>query len=859
MSFAHPLFLTFMLVPLIWMAYAWRSAQSRCGLALKSISLVAIVIALAEPNVTMPRNKTGVVALVDTSGSITSEDLARASKLITEIERRKGRNWMRVVPFAEQTRNLQAAEVSGGVHLVHTSGESGDATNLEAALTHSMVTIPSGYIPRLVLISDGNENEGSAARAIAELQALHVPVDTIALGGRSSNKLRLESLSLPRQAYAGEQIPVDLTVFSPDYAKVRVDITAEGKNLGSYPVQLESGTNKIRIHARLNSSGATAISGRFSGSALGELPFEQAIELKRARVLFISQDPGVMDENFLRVLTDADLEITRDSKLIDRDLTDIQLVVLNNVDLNNFSGEQKEKLATYVQNGGGLLLIGGERQTYKQDKQFDALDRVLPAKLAPPQTPKGTSVALIIDKSSSMEGRKIELARLSAIGVVEHLRPMDTIGVLIFDNSFQWAVPMRRALDKGLIKRLISGITPDGGTQIAPALNEAYRKVLPSKGTYKHIVLLTDGISEEGDSIELAREAANHDVTISTVGLGQDVNRSYLEKIAESSGGRSYFLNDPQGLEQILLKDVQDYSGSTAVEKALEPIVVHPAEILDGTGMQTAPPLKGYARFIAKPGAETILAIGAPHGGDASAKATSQGEAAELEPMALNEAKLGAKDPLYVRWQYGLGRAAVFSSDAKSRWAEAWVTWPGFDKFWINAARDLLAHTSQTDASADYDSANGDIQVRYRLSDELPAPAVAPPIFVIGPRGFEQRIEIAKAASHLYSGHLHIGRLSGLFRIRPVTESATFPEIGLYRQREEASDFGSDEAVLARISKLTGGHFNVSPEAVFNSDGKYTYSSWRLWPAVLALAIALTLAELILRKWGGLVAMFRRG
>ncbi len=82
------------------------------------------------------------------------------------------------------------------------------------------------------------------------------------------------------------------------------------------------------------------------------------------------------------------------------------------------------------------------------------------------------------------------------------------VGVLIFDNSFQWAVPMRRAEDRTLIKRLISGITPDGGTQIAPALNEAFQRILPSNATYKHIVLLTDGISEEGDSMELSREAA---------------------------------------------------------------------------------------------------------------------------------------------------------------------------------------------------------------------------------------------------------------------------------------------------------------------------------------------------------------
>ena len=125
----------------------------------------------------------------------------------------------------------------------------------------------------------------------------------------------------------------------------------------------------------------------------------------------------------------------------------------------------------------GLLVIAGERNIYDDDKKIeDALDRTLPAKLAPPRSPEGTAVVLIIDKSSSMEGKKIELARLAAIGVVENLRPIDLVGVLIFDNSFQWAVPIRRAEDKTLIKRLISGIVPDGGTQIAPALAEAYRK-----------------------------------------------------------------------------------------------------------------------------------------------------------------------------------------------------------------------------------------------------------------------------------------------------------------------------------------------------------------------------------------------
>jgi Ca-activated chloride channel family protein len=824
----HPWLLLPIIAPVFWVAYGWRDTARRLPLLLKAASFCAALIAFAEPMLTLPRTKVGAVVLVDTSASVTPADLQRASSLVAAMERERGGNWVKVVPFAGQTRLLAGDELAHGIHLKSAASPLGDSTNLEAALESSMSAVPANYIPRLVLISDGNENEGSSARAIAQMRRLQVPVDTIALEGRPSTDLRLDSLSIPRIAYAGEQIPIDLAIRSPGNARASVEVSVEGRMLGANTVRLEGGMNTLRVHARLKTSGATSVSGRIRTDEYGELPFEQAIEMRRAKVLYLSQDPAGSDLNLLRVFEQGAFEVTRDAGFIDRDLNAIQLVVLNNLDLNALSPARKNRLEAYVRDGGGLLLIGGERQVYKEEKRMDALDRALPAKLAPPKSPEGTSVVLIIDKSSSMEGRKIELARLSAIGVVDHLRPIDNIGVLIFDNSFQWAVPMRRAEDKSLIKRLISGITPDGGTQIAPALTEGYRKVLPSKGTFKHIVLLTDGISEEGDSIELAKRAAENQVTISTVGLGQDVNRAYLEKVAATADGRSYFLNEPQGLEQILLKDVKDYTGGTAVERPLAPIVERKAEVLDGVGMEQAPPLKGYARFAAKEGADTILGIDSAR-----------------------------RDPLYVRWQYGLGRSAVFASDAKSRWAADWLNWPGFDKFWTNVARDLLTHADPSEATAELDAANGDIAVTYRISEETPDPGNAPAIFVLGPEKFEKAISVKRIAARLYRGSLHIGSLRGLFRIRPVNESHAFPEVGLYRQQEEQQDYGSNNALLAQIANLTGGRFNPPIESLFEARGRSVSGVWQLWPTLLGLAIALNVAELVARKWGGLLANFR--
>jgi hypothetical protein len=105
---------------------------------------------------------------------------------------------------------------------------------------------------------------------------------------------------------------------------------------------------------------------------------------------------------------------------------------------------------------------------------------------------------------------------------------------------------------------------------------------------------------------------------------------------------------------------------------------------------------------------------------------------------------------------------------------------------------------------------------------------------------------------------VRIGSLEGLFRIRPLIESRAFPEVGLYRQESELSDFGSNDTLLKSIAQATGGRFNPPVNRLFDNDGRFMDSTLRLWPGLLALAILLNLFELALRKWGGIVESFRR-
>lgn len=825
MTFGHPWFLLLALAPLAWGYYEWPKSNRRRALALKVASFVLVFLAIAEPRLDISTSRVAVGMLVDTSASVTQSDLDRASQLASELNSARGRSALRVIPFARATRPAGASEDQRPWKIRPTSGEAGRATDIEAAVREAITSLPAGMLPRLALVSDGLENRGSIARAAWQAQQAGIAIDTFPLQGRSQPAVRLESVSLPPNAFTGEPFSIELALSAPKPVAAEVELAAEGRSLGKSQVSLSAGTTQIRMHASVNTPGALDLSVSIRAEGAGELRFDQAIMLRRPRLLYLSQDSTLVDGNLGNALAAAEFEVVRSQDFGQMKLADFQLVVLNNWDLEKIDPARKGELEQFVKQGGGLLVIGGEHNVYDEKKTAeDALDRVLPAKLLPPRSQEGTVVVLIIDKSSSMDGPKMELAKAAATGAAMNLRPIDQVGVLMFDNSWAWAIPIRKADDRNLIASRIASIFPNGGTQIPPALTEAYQKVLPVTAPYRHILLLTDGISEEGNSYAIAKDAAAQHISISTIGLGADVHREYLEKVAQIAEGKSYFLKDPQGLEQIVLRDVMEHTGSTAVEKTLAPEVAKLTEILEGVDIAKAPPLKGYVRFEAKPTAETIL-------------------------------RFDPREPLLMRWQYGLGRSAVFTSDAKNRWAADWVAWKGYDKFWTNLSRDLLPHTQAGEARVEFDSANGDLVVDYRLGPGVEEPAKLPAIYAIGSDGFQKSVPILRTAAGAYHGRLRIGPRQGLFRVRPLEDSPIFPEIGLYRPETELTEYGANPELLKRVAEFTGGHFQPNASAVFDSGGRSLASVLPLWPGLLALALALGVAEIVMRKWNG---VFRR-
>jgi hypothetical protein len=110
-------------------------------------------------------------------------------------------------------------------------------------------------------------------------------------------------------------------------------------------------------------------------------------------------------------------------------------------------------------------------------------------------------------------------------------------------------------------------------------------------------------------------------------------------------------------------------------------------------------------------------------------------------------------------------------------------------------------------------------------------------------------MDVKKVAAGTFRGVLPIGSRQGLFRARPVEESRAFPEVGMYRPEAELDDYGSNEALLKQVAQFTGGRFQPDPHNVFEPGRRSIETTLQLWPGLLALALILSLAELVMRKW----------
>lgn len=159
------------------------------------------------------------------------------------------------------------------------------------------------------------------------------------------------------------------------------------------------------------------------------------------------------------------------------------------------------------------------------------------------------NVILVLDRSSSMRGRRLFHVKQAARQIIDNLSPADALGVISFNDRGSVVLPAGIGIDKGVARGAIDSITASGGTEIASGLRMGFKQAVQHHNG-RHItrvILLTDGrtYGDEELAFELADLAASQMIGVTAMGLGTDWNDQFLDELAQRANGEAHYISDP--------------------------------------------------------------------------------------------------------------------------------------------------------------------------------------------------------------------------------------------------------------------------------------------------------------------------
>jgi Mg-chelatase subunit ChlD len=166
------------------------------------------------------------------------------------------------------------------------------------------------------------------------------------------------------------------------------------------------------------------------------------------------------------------------------------------------------------------------------------------------------AIALVIDRSGSMTGPKLDAAKTAAKGVSDALFPKDVLDVIAFDSTPQRVVSMQPGDQPMANDAAIDGIAAGGGTDILPAMVDAFDDLSAASARRKHVVLVTDGQAPTAGLAEIVETAAAEGITLSTIALGFDADELTLRSMASTGGGRFYLVSSPYALSAVFTQEL---------------------------------------------------------------------------------------------------------------------------------------------------------------------------------------------------------------------------------------------------------------------------------------------------------------
>jgi uncharacterized membrane protein len=839
-QFTHPLYLLLLPPALAWVTWlAWKSdvqiSRWRRWLAfsLRAIIVTALILALAGLQWLRAMQGMNAFFLLDRSESIPSpqQDASRAYVTKTAATMKRVDKAGMIVFGSEANIETVANSVVDDSKVFAIVGR--ERTDIAGAIQLGTAAFPETGQKRLVLMSDGNENIGDAMTALLAAKDLGVTMDVVPLGVERGNDVSVQRFTLPPKLKQGQVFEGKITIQADAPGKAVMYIERDDKLLAQQEVDLSPGKNLFTFPDTLPDAGFYKYDVRV------EAPGDTVPQNNRAsafanvkgepEILVVSSAPEA-DQPLVAALQSAHLK----TKLVGvnglpatlAEMQSYDSIFLCNVAAGDLGRDAMARLESAVRDFGvGLVCVGGDQTYAAGGYRGTPLEETLPVSMeldSKKVLPKG-AVALVMHGMEFANGNQV--ARDCAQGVLQALGPQDEMGVVLWDGTERWLFPMTPAGDKKELGRQIAGMNQGDLPTFEGVLQLAHEGLKKSTANLKHIIVFSDG-DPSAPSQGLMNALVADRITVSTVLIAGHAGPDNMIWIAAQGHGQFYNIASPDELPQIFIKEAAVILKSAIYEDPFKPQLQFSTEPVRGISAADYPALLGYVATTPKPLAETPLV-------------TDKG------------------DPLLAHWEFGLGRAVAFTSDARAKWAKNWLGWGRYQQFWSQIGQWSLRRLENADFETDVsvDKGEGQISVEaldaqgnYRNFLDLKAVVVSPkgqpmtvPVKQTGPGHYEAQFPTREVGTYMVN-------------LEDRKDGKTVGSQRVGTSVNYSPEFNNSEPnlnLLRRLAESGGGRLldlENPADSAFLHDRQKTYQPQDLWEWLLKFCILLFTLDVGVRR-----------
>jgi uncharacterized membrane protein len=840
-QFTHPYYLLLLLPALAWVLwFAWKTdvqvAPWRRTLAvgIRLLVLLLLVLAIAGLQWRLPVEGMNVFFVLDRSESIPSAQQDAAKDYVTQASKqKKGVDKAGIIVFGTEA-SIESSPAAK-VDLSKIQAVVGtERTDLAAAIRLGTAAFPENGQKRLVLLTDGNENVGDAMSAVlAARQQLGVTFDVMPLGVARPNDVAVEKLQVPSNLKEGQVFETKIFIKADQATPAIVRLYRDDQFLGEQKVDLAAGKNLFSFPQTLSRPGFYKydVQVEAAGDPLPQNNRATTFASVRGqpRLLIVSADPD-QDRQLAAALKAPTLEVklvsAREFPATLAEMQSYDSIFISNLAAGDLGSDRQKLLESAVRDFGvGLVCIGGDQAYAAGGYRGTPLETTLPVSMeldSKKVLPSG-AVVLIMHGMEFNNGNQV--ARDCAQGVLAALGPTDEMGVALWDGSERWLFELQKVGDKKQLANEIAGMNQGDMASFQGPLELAYNALKKSSSNLKHIIVFSDG-DPGPPSVELMQSIVKERITVSSVMISGHVGPETMTWMADQGKGRFYQVMSPSDLPQIFIKETAVILKSAIYEEPFKPQMRSSSEVVRGFGSGEFPSLLGYVATTPKPRAETPLW-------------TDKG------------------DPLLAHWQYGLGRAVAFTSDAKARWSKLWLNWDKYRQFWSQIGQWSMRKLENADLTTEVSVDKGegviniealDRQGNYRNFLNLHA-------LVTSPKGDPVKVHLEQTGPGHYEARFPTKEV-GLYmlNVMDIKDGQVRGAQVVGASVNYSPEFNTTEPnlnLLHRIAESGGGKL-LEPSASlvnpFLHDRQKTFQAQDLWEWLIKCAIVLFTVDVGVRR-----------